>query len=104
MWLFPLAATLVAAAFAVLVGREAVMRRRHYLVAWTIALAMYAVASFAAFLGIDSEWTATLYSVYWLFGAVLTVPYLALGELLLLLRDPRVRIGMWVFIAAATLF
>jgi hypothetical protein len=56
--------------------------------AWAVALAMYAVASFAMFLGVLSGWTSAEFRVYWLLGAVLTVPYLALGEIALL--SPRV--------------
>jgi hypothetical protein len=104
MWLFPLAATLVAVAFAGMTAKQAVERRRPYLVAWTIALAMFAVASFAAFLGVDGGWTPALFRLYWLFGAILTVPYLALGELLLLFRGKRVRAAMWVVVAAMTVF
>jgi hypothetical protein len=104
MWLFPLAASLVAVAFAGLVGKEAVRRRRPYLVAWTIALLMFGAASFAAFLGIDLGWTPFGFKVYWLFGAVLNVPFLALGELLLLIREGRARVAMWVVVAAATVY
>jgi hypothetical protein len=87
MWVFPLAAAIVAAAFAALVAREFVRRRRPYLASWTIALLMFAAASFAAFLGILNHWTATEFRVYWLFGAILNVPFLAAGEVLLLFRQ-----------------
>ena len=86
MWVFPLAASVVALVFAGLLGRQFLMKRRPFQAAWTIALLMYAVASFALFLGVLDGWTATEFRVYWLFGAVLNVPYLFLGELYLLVR------------------
>jgi hypothetical protein len=47
---------------------------------------MYAAASFALFLGVLDGWTETEYRVYWLFGAVLNVPWLFLGEVYLLAK------------------
>jgi hypothetical protein len=104
MWVLPLAAALVAVAFAGLVGKEFVARRRPYLAAWAVALLMFAAASFAAFLGILSGWTPGEFRVYWLLGAVLNVPYLALGELLLLIRDRRMQTGLFLVILFATAF
>ena len=86
MWVFPLGASAVALVFAGLLGRQFLAKRRPYQAAWTIALLMYAVASFALFLGVLDGWTPTEFRVYWLFGAVLNVPYLFLGELYLLAR------------------
>jgi hypothetical protein len=104
MWVFPLVAALVALMFAALVGREFVARRRPYLAAWGIALLLFAAASFAAFLGILSGWTPAEFRVYWLLGAVLNVPYLALGELLLLFRDRRVQIALFLVLVFGTAF
>ena len=104
MWIFPLAAAAIALVFAALVGKDFVARRRPYLAAWTVALLMFAAGSFAAFLGILSGWTPAEYRVYWLLGAVLNVPYLALGELLLLLRDRRVQIALFLLVLFGTAF
>src|SRR2546423_1794506 len=62
---------------------------------WAIALLMYAAASFAMFLASLTNWTPGEFRVFWLFGAALNVPYLAQGELYLLL--PR-RYGDVLFI------
>ena len=86
MWIVPLLATLVAAAFAVLLAAQYRARRRSYQAVWAVALAMFAVASFVVFLGVLGGWTTGEYRLFWLFGAVLNVPYLAAGELLLLVR------------------
>ena len=42
---------------------------------WTIALVMYAGACFAMFLGVLDSWSPMEFRVYWLFGAVLNVPF-----------------------------
>jgi hypothetical protein len=47
---------------------------------------MYAAASFALFLGVLDAWSTGEYRIYWVFGAVLNVPWLLLGELYLLVR------------------
>jgi hypothetical protein len=65
---------------------------------------MYAVASFCLFLGVLGGWSPTEYRLYWLFGAVLNVPYLAVGELYLLSRDRRVTTTVLVFLLFATAF
>lgn len=86
MWVFPLAAAAVALVFAGLLLKQFAARRRPYQAAWSVALLMYAVASIALFMGVLSGWTPTEFRVYWLFGAVLNVPYLFLGELYLLAK------------------
>jgi hypothetical protein len=86
MWLFPSVAALVALVFATLLGRQYSQKRRPYQLVWVIALAMYAVASLALALGAAGEWTRGGFQVYWALGAVLNVPFLAAGEVLLLFR------------------
>jgi hypothetical protein len=51
---------------------------------------MYAAASAALAAGVAVGWSTGGFRVYWLFGAVLNVPYLAQGEIYLLVRDRRV--------------
>jgi hypothetical protein len=104
MWVFPLAAALTALAFAGLVIKEFVRRRRPYLLAWAIALFMFAAASAAAFLGILSGWNTRLFAIYWLFGAVLNVPFLAAGEVLLLFRAKAVEVGVLLVMVFITGF
>jgi hypothetical protein len=86
MWVFPLAAGLIAVAFAASLGRRFVRVRQPFLGVWCIALAMYAAASFAVAAGAAVGWSRSLLEVYWTLGAVLNVPLLAAGELLLLWR------------------
>src|SRR5438270_13659858 len=85
MWAFPLAASAVALAFAILLARQFLLRRRSYQALWALAMAMFAAASLAMVLGVPRNWSTGDFRVFWLFGAVLNVPYLAGGELHLLL-------------------
>jgi phosphoglycerol transferase MdoB-like AlkP superfamily enzyme len=86
MWAFPLAAALIALVFSAFLVRQFASRRRPYQAAWAVALAMYAAASFAMFLGVLDGWTTGEYRVFWLFGAILNVPFLMMGELYLLIK------------------
>ena len=83
---FPLLAAVIAAAFTVVLARRFVSRRRPHEGVWALAMAMFAVGSFAMFLGVVSGWEPTEYRMYWLFGAVLNVPYLFQGEAYLLAK------------------
>jgi hypothetical protein len=86
VWIFPLGAAAVALAFALLLLRQFLARRRTSQCLWAVALLMFAAASFAVFLGVLGGWSSGGYRVFWLFGAVLNVPFLAAGELDLLVR------------------
>jgi len=86
MWAFPLAASLVALALAVQLARSFFSVRRPYHAAWAAAFLMYAGGSLALFLGALDGWSPGEYRAFWLLGAVLNVPYLALGEGYLLVR------------------
>ena len=90
MWIFPVLAAVVSAAFAVLLVRQLAQRRRPYQAVWALALVMFAVASAIVAVGVAGGWTVAEFKAYWLLGAVLTVPYLAQGEIYLLVRNARV--------------
>jgi hypothetical protein len=102
MWVFPLVAAIIAAVFAVMLARMWRERRRDHQLAWAIALAMYAAASAVVALGALNGWTSTGFEIYWLFGAVLNVPFLAGGELQLLVPRRDVAIVIWLVLAATT--
>ncbi len=89
-WLLPAVAAAASAAFAAAVLRQYAARRRPYQLAWGIALSMFAVASLALTAGVAAGWSPLTFKVYYLFGAVLNVAWLALGTVELLGR-PRVR-------------
>ena len=92
MWVFPLVAAVVAFVFAGLLVRQYSERKRSYQLLWAISLAMYGVASAAVVIGVLSGWSEFDYRLYWALGAVLNVPFLAAGELQLLVRDRTVHV------------
>ena len=98
MFLFPLAASAVSAVFSALLARGWAARRRPHLIAWALALAMFALTSLAAAIGLLAGWNTLLYRSYYLFGAIINVPVLALGTLYLLTSR---RIGHVVAAAVA---
>jgi hypothetical protein len=100
---FPLLATAVALAFAIVLARRLAARWRWHEAVWAVALLMYAIASLAAALGVANGWTADEYRLYWLFGAVLNVPYLAQGEAYLLVHRRTVAHVLLVALVALTL-
>ena len=99
-WLLPGVAAAASAAFAVAVLRQYAARRRPYQLAWGIALSMFTVASLALTAGVVAGWTPVSFKLYYLFGAVLNVPWLALGTVELL-AGPAARRA---YLAALTAF
>ncbi len=104
MWVFPLLGTVVSLTFAVALGRRYVARRRPYHALWTLALLLYAGASLALTVGAAGSWSGAAYRWFWLLGAVLTVPYLAAGEVFLLVRRGPVRTAVVLLLVFATAF
>jgi hypothetical protein len=104
-WLLPAVAAAASAAFAAAVLRQYVARRRPHQLAWGVALAMFALASLALTTGVAAGWTPVGFKLYYLFGAMLNVPWLALGTVSLL-AGPLARraylAGLALFTAAST--
>ncbi len=104
MWVFPAAAAAVAFVFAGALAKRFLERPRAYLACWCVALAMYAVASLAVAGGVATGWSRTLFELYWILGAVLNVPLLAAGEVLLLTRNRAVETAIWAALALVTAY
>ncbi len=102
MIVLPIGATLVALAFATHLLVRGGRRRARHEAAWGVAMLMFAAASGALVLGVADGWSSAEFRVYWLFGAVLNVPYLALGEVYLLARRPWVGHLVLAVLLAAT--
>lgn len=96
------AAAAVAALFAVSLGRQYARRRRGHALAWTIALCLFAAASAATAVGIGLGWRPAVYAVFWLAGALVTVPFLAAGQLMLL--DPARSVLYWTMAGLAAVW
>jgi hypothetical protein len=104
MWLFPAVAAAVALAFAALLARSFLRSRRSYLAFWAAALGMYAVASAVVGLGALDGWTSAEFRVFWAVGAVLNVPFLAQGEIDLLVRNRVARSILYVVLVFVTAY
>jgi hypothetical protein len=98
---YALAATLISAAFAGTLWMQYRVKPRPYLLVWSIALAIYAVAALAEVIGAAGGWNPLLYRIYYYFGAITVVGVLALGTIYLLApRFGRATLGLLVVLAA----
>jgi hypothetical protein len=95
-------ATLVAAAFACCTYERWTARHRPHELAWTQALVMFTLASAAYWSAGAIGWHDWNFRAFYLFGAIVNVPYLAVGTVYLLAGE---RIGAsvhrWLHLAAA---
>lgn len=78
------AATLVAVAFCLSTLDRWLRRRRPHELAWTVSLALFALGSLALWWAESAGWSLGAFRIFYLAGAVLNVPWLALGTVYLL--------------------
>src|ERR1700738_5138355 len=78
------AAAIVGVAFGLSTLERWVRGRRPYELAWSAALAMFALAAGALAYGAQAGWSGPIFRVFYLFGALADVPVLALGTVYLL--------------------
>jgi hypothetical protein len=84
-------ATLVAAAFTVALADRWWAHRRPHEAAWALAMGQFTVASLALWAGGAAGWNRFVFRVFYLFGAITNVAWLALGSVLLLNGGRRAR-------------
>jgi len=80
-------ATAVATLFAEATFKRWRHKRSPHEAAWTVALALFALASAALATGASTGWDRGVFRVFYLLGAVLNVPWLALGTIYLLFGE-----------------
>ena len=78
-----LLAALVASAFALDLWLDYRRRPRPHIAAYSAGMTMFAVATWAFFIGLNFGWTGPGYRTFYLFGAILNIPFLALGSMFL---------------------
>ena len=78
------AASLVALAFALSTFERWLDRRRPHELAWSLSLLMFTAGSAALWLGAANGWDGPTFRAFYLFGAIVNVPVLALGTVYLL--------------------
>jgi hypothetical protein len=94
------AAALLSFAFALSTLERWLDRRKPHEGAWTVALFLFCAASMALWGGVAFGWSGAWFRLFYLFGAIVNVPYLALGTVYLLgpLRiGRRAAMGVHVF-------
>ena len=100
MIFYPLAATLISAAFALTLGLQYRAKPRPYLLVWGVALGLYAIAALTEVVGAAGGWNSLLYRTYYYLGAIVLVGVLALGTIYLL--APRFgQPALWVLLVLA---
>lgn len=77
-------AALVSLAFALSTFERWLERRRRHELAWSVALFQFSLASAALAAGAGLGWNETWFRLFYLFGAITNVPFLALGTVYLL--------------------
>lgn len=98
MFVIPLIAAVVGAAFAAVVGKQYLARRKPYQAIWALALAMFGVAAAFETVGQLAGWSDATYKGYYLFGGLLNVGWLGIGSLLLMVSPS---VGRMAVIAVA---
>lgn len=95
------AATLVATAFALSTLDRWQRRRRAHELAWTVSLALFATGSAALWWAQADGWSSGTFRVFYAAGAILNVPWLALGTVYLL-AGPRIgdRVRTWLILVS----
>lgn len=81
----PFAATEVSLLFTLALARRLLRSRRPYLASWSLSLLFFTLGAGALWYGSAFGWSDPTFRVYYLCGALLGVPWLALGQLQLLL-------------------
>ena len=106
VFVVPLIAGAVGAAFAAVVGGQYLSRRKPYQAIWAVALAMFAAAALFETAGQAFGWSDGTYKGYYLFGGLLNVGWLGIGSLLLLMppRTGRIAIIVMVLMSIGCLF
>jgi hypothetical protein len=87
--ILPLTSTVISLIFAVLVLRRWAERKRAHMLIWGIALLIYGTGTFAEFYS-SLAWSATIFRLWYLCGAVLAAAWLGQGTVHLLVRRANV--------------
>ncbi|GIU91505.1 MAG: hypothetical protein KatS3mg011_0411 [Acidimicrobiia bacterium] len=77
------AAAVAASLFTLDLARDLARRPRPHVAAYLAGIAMFAAATWGLVVGLTWGWSGAAYRVFYLFGAVLNIPYLALGSMFL---------------------
>ena len=93
-------AAAIATAFAVDLILDFRRKPRPHTAAYAAGISMFAVASWALAYGLTAGWTGASYRVFFLLGAIINIPFLALGSMYLVVGK---RAGTIMFIACGAI-
>lgn len=88
----PLVATVISFEFTLALVRRYRASRRPHLRSWAVSMAFYTVGCAALWYGSAFGWSEPTFRVYYVGGALLATPWLAMGELELLMRPVPARV------------
>lgn len=83
------AASLIALAFALSTYERWTLRGRRHELAWSVSLFQFSLAAAALAAGSGLGWNGPIFRTFFLFGAILNVPWLAMGTVYLLAGERR---------------
>ena len=89
------AAALIALAFAGWTFERWLVRRRPQDLSWSLSLVMFFIGAAALAYGATAGWSGATFRVFYAFGAIINVPFLAAGQLQLQLRPHRSPAILW---------
>ncbi len=78
-----LLAAIAATVFAADLWLDYRKRPRPHIAAYGVGMTMFAIATWAFFIGLTFGWSGPVYRAFYLFGAILNIPFLALGSMFL---------------------
>lgn len=84
-------AALVSFAFACSTYERWLVRRRSYELTWTVAFALFCLGALSLAWGSAAGWSGASFRAFYLFGAIVNVPFLAVGQVELLSSRPWIR-------------
>jgi Na+/melibiose symporter-like transporter len=93
------AAAAVSTGFALNLIRDQIRRPRPHLAAYAGGIAMFAVATWALAISLAWQWTGLTYRAFFLFGAIINIPYLALGSMFLVVGRRSGHVMLWIVAA-----
>ena len=89
-------ATLIAMAFGLSTFDRFLARRNAHELVWSLALFMFAIASASLAVGASAGWSGPTFRLFYLFGGVVNVPFLATGSIYLLFGRRAGDISAWL--------
>jgi len=93
--------TLISAAFSAMVLKQYMQRRKPFQLFWGLGLLFFALAAGSEAIAFNSDWTVTTAKGFYVFGAMLLVPFLGLGSTYITFGEKAGRIAAGIVLTFA---